>query len=119
MTIDKDDLARIYDAISQFSDKVAERLSILEKSVDALDQQFATMFIAFAEQAVLIEGLVTQISFNTPEARESFTKTVAAKREEMLAVIKEGGIALADNDPEVAAALEELLAERESNSTSE
>lgn len=108
-----EDIARFYAILGTVSDKIAERMSIIERSTEALEKQFANIVVGFAEQAVLIEALISQLSFSTDEERKAFDERKNAKRKEMLSVLREGGMAFADDDPEIAEALEQLLSDAE------
>ena len=92
-------------ALSRFSQKLEE----LENRIDAIDQQIATLIIGYGEQAVFMEALVAQIAFATDKERASFNESLTEARKKMLEVMRDASAAnLADEDPDLASAVENL-----------
>ena len=94
-----------------------DRLKNIEKSVEALEKQIATLVLGYGEQAVFMEALVAQIAYSTDEAREAFHNDVSKARKEMLEVMQSAskGI-LADEDQNIATAIADLAESKLFNS---
>ena len=76
--------------LTSMAEKIEERLREMDKSIESIEQQIATMVVGYGEQAVFMEALIGQINFAAPEAQKVFTYTLARSRREMLKVMKEG-----------------------------
>ena len=76
--------------LTSMAEKIEERLREMDKSIESIEQQIATMVVGYGEQAVFMEALIGQINFAAPEAQKVFTDTLARSRREMLKVMKEG-----------------------------
>lgn len=94
-----------------------DRLKNIEKSVEALEKQIATLVLGYGEQAVFMEALVAQIAYSTDEARKAFHNDVSKARKEMLEVMQSAskGI-LADEDQNIATAIADLAESKLFNS---
>lgn len=109
---------QVQDLIVAFAAKLETRFEELEKSIEKIEQQIATLILGFGEQAVNMEGLLAQLRFASPESQKIFMDTIAASRKQMLEVMKEGaGDLLAGESPGLASALENLAAEKLSDGT--
>lgn len=93
-----------------------DRLKNIEKSVESLEKQIATLVLGYGEQAVFMEALVAQIAYSSDEARTAFHNDVAQARKEMLEVMQSAskGI-LADEDQNIATAIADLAESKLSN----
>lgn len=100
---------------SQFEDRIVQ----LSKDVEAIEKQIASLVVAYGEQAVFMEALVAQIAFASDEQREMFNKDVSEARKQMLDVMKNASEGfLADDDPQLAAAISGLVDEQSSGPNS-
>lgn len=115
------DLTYVKNIVSRYVEMIEkglnERMEIMERSIEAIEKQIATLSVAFGEQAVLIEALVGQIKYSDKGEREEFHNTIKEKREEMLGVMKQGAAALFGEDSAVTAAMEELVSEDSADQT--
>lgn len=104
---------QVQELIIAFAAKIESRFSDLEKTIEKIEQQIATLILGFGEQAVNMEGLLAQIRFSSPESQKVFMDTIAESRKKMLEVMKEGaGDLLAGESPGLASALEDLASKK-------
>ena len=75
-----------------------EELELFEKKLEAIEQQVATITVGFAEQAVLVEGLISQLEFETEERQIAFKDKVLATRDLMLETLEYTADVLEDGD---------------------
>ncbi len=96
-----------------------DRLKTIEKSIESLEKQIATLVLGYGEQAVFMEALVAQIAYSSDEARAAFHNDVSQARKEMLEVMQSAskGI-LADEDQNIATAIADLAESKLSDSES-
>jgi hypothetical protein len=114
---EKDDLTLFRDEMHQLmmalSDKFETRLQEMEKAVDNVEKQIATLIVGYGEQAVFMEALIAQINFASPEAQKAFTDNVSENRKKMFQVMKEGasGI-LGPENQDLASAIEDVAGQK-------
>lgn len=109
---------QVQELLVAFAAKLETRFDDIEKSIEKIEQQIATLILGFGEQAVNMEGLLAQLRFASPESQKIFMDTIADSRKKMLEVMKEGaGDLLAGESPGLASALENLAAEKLSDGT--
>jgi len=101
---------------AQFDAKIDQ----LDKTMEAYEKQLAVLATGFAEQAVFIEALIAQIQFSTVNERKSFHDNVSEARKKMLNIMKEGvnGI-VADDNPRLAAAIENVVNSKSADTTAQ
>lgn len=107
------------DVMTGIHAQTEDRLKIIEKSIESLEKQIATLVLGYGEQAVFMEALVAQIAYSSDEARAAFHNDVSQARKEMLEVMQSAskGI-LADEDQNIATAIADLAESKLSNSES-
>ncbi|CAB4143771.1 hypothetical protein UFOVP784_231 [uncultured Caudovirales phage] len=99
--------------LTSMAEKLEERLQQMDKSIESIEQQIATMVVGYGEQAVFMEALIGQINFAAPEAQKVFTDTLARSRREMLKVMKEGADGfLVGDDENLSTAIKDLVDEK-------
>jgi len=105
------------DTIKGLSSQVIDRITKLEDQIETFEKQIATLVLGYGEQAVFMEALVAQLAFATDEARKQFQEDVSRARKDMLEVMNDAskGI-LADEDPNLAAAIADLAESKLSDS---
>lgn len=109
---------QIESIILAVANKMDERLNEYELRIDQIEKQIASLVVGFGEQAVFMEALLSQVAFNSDEARKAFNDSLAESRKQMLTIMKEGANDfLGSTDPELASAVESLASEKLSNST--
>lgn len=102
-----------HDSFTGLFAQVQDRFEKLEKSVEDLEKQMATLVLGFGEQAVFMEALVAQIAFATDEARAKFHDDINAARKSMLEVMRDASDGfLADDHENLAAALGDLAEQK-------
>lgn len=103
------------DVINSFAEKIQE----LDNRIESIDKQIATLIVGYGEQAVFMEALVAQLAFATDDQRKSFNDSLNEARKKMLEVMRDASATnLADEDPNTAAAVEELVAQKLSETES-
>lgn len=91
----------------------------IEKTVESLEKQLATLILGYGEQAVFMEALVAQLAFASDEARSAFQKNVAEARKEMLEVMQNASKGLlADQSENFTTALTDMAESKLSDSDS-
>lgn len=96
---------------------ISDRISEIEQRIDLHDQQMANLIIGYGEQAVFMEALVAQLAFANDEQRSNFNESLSEARRKMLEVMQDASANnLADEDANLASAVENLAAEKLSNS---
>ena len=96
--------------LTSMAEKIEERLHEMDKSIESIEQQIATMVVGYGEQAVFMEALIGQINFAAPEAQKVFTDTLARSRREMLKVMKEGADGfLVGDDENLSTAIKDVV----------
>ena len=114
---EKDDLSLFRDEMHQLmialSDRFENRLQEVEKLVEDVEKQIATLVVGYGEQAVFMEALIAQINFASPEAQKAFTDNVSENRKKMFQVMKEGasGI-LGPENQDLASAIEDVAGQK-------
>ena len=100
----------VHQVILALSDKFESRLQEVEKAVEDVEKQIATLIIGYGEQAVFMEALIAQIRFASPDAQKAFSDNLAESRKSMLNIMKEGasGI-LAPENQDLASAIEDVV----------
>jgi hypothetical protein len=107
------------DSITGLYAQFQDRFQSLEKSVEDLEKQMATLVLGYGEQAVFMEALVAQVAFGTDEARTKFHEDINAARRSMLEVMRDASTGfLADDNQNLAAALGDM-AEQKLSDTAE
>lgn len=95
------------------NENVKDSLSNLNTRVESLEKQMATLVLAYGEQAVFMEALVSQISFASEQAQKSFHETLKEARKSMLEVMKDGAQNLVvPSDPIVGQAIVDMASEK-------
>jgi hypothetical protein len=88
-----------------------EELDLFGKKLDALEQQVATITVGFAEQAVLVEALISQLEFETEERQLAFKDKVLSTRDLMLETLEYTADVLEDGDTGTEQPLEDVATE--------
>jgi len=102
--------------LTEMASKFESRLQEVEKSIENVEKQVATLVIGYGEQAVFMEALLGQINFASPEAQESFAKTLSSSRKEMLNIMKEGADGLlGESEKDLASAIKNMADQKLSN----
>lgn len=106
--------------LTEMANKFESRLQEVEKSIENTEKQVATLVIGYGEQAVFMEALLGQLSFASTEAQESFAKTLASARKEMLKIMKEGADGLlGDSEKDLASAIKNMADQKLSDTSKE
>lgn len=110
-------ITKLFQDVAQgFYVAIADRVNTLEKSLEAIEKQVATLILGYGEQAVFMEALIAQMAFATDEAKNAFHENISKSRKEMLEVMQSAskGI-LADENPNTAAALADMAESKLNN----
>lgn len=92
---------------------VQNSFSDLDNRIESLEKQMATLVLAYGEQAVFMEALISQISFASEQAQKSFHETLKEARKSMLEVMKDGAENLvAPSDPILGQAIVNMASEK-------
>jgi hypothetical protein len=100
--------------------KFDSKLDELDKTMESYEKQMAVLATGFAEQAVFIEALIAQVQFSSSEERKSFHDSVAEARKKMFEIMKEGANGVvADDNPRLASAIEDVVNSKSSDTPSQ
>lgn len=107
----------VEEIVLALANKFEARLQEVEKSLEDVEKQIATLIIGYGEQAVFMEALIAQINFSSLEAQKVFTSNVSENRKKMFQAMKEGapGILGPENE-DLASAVTNLADKKLSNS---
>lgn len=95
--------------LTEMADKFEGRLQDVEKAIENVEKQVATLVVGYGEQAVFMEALLGQLHFASPEAQQSFAKTLASARKDMLNIMKEGADGLlGESEKDLASAIKNM-----------
>lgn len=107
-----------HDSMSGIYAQMVDRFEKVEKSIEDLEKQVATLVLGYGEQAVFMEALVAQIAFAGDEARKQFHQDINAARRSMLEVMRDASTGfLADDNENLAATITDLVEQKLSNPT--
>lgn len=96
----------------------AKSLQELEERVEKIDQQIATLVLAYGETAVFLESLVGQMAFASPEAQKAFHDSLNQNRRSMVEVMQNAAEGfLGDDSPGVGSALSDMAKQKLSDPT--
>lgn len=99
--------------------KFDSKLEEFDKTMESYEKQLAVLATGFAEQAVFIEALIAQIGFASPDERKLFHDNVSEARKKMFEIMKEGANGVvADDNPRLASAIEDVVDSKSSDTTS-
>jgi hypothetical protein len=108
----------VNDIVLAMAAQFDSKLEKLDKTMEAYEQQIATLATGFAEQAVFIEALLGQLNFASDEQKKNFHDSVHEARQKMFTIMKEGADGIVANDnPRLAAAIEDVVDSKSSNSS--
>ncbi len=100
--------------------KFDSKLEEFDKTMESYEKQLAVLATGFAEQAVFIEALIAQIGFASPDERKLFHDNVSEARKKMFEIMKEGANGVvADDNPRLASAIEDVVDSKSSDTTSQ
>lgn len=89
------------------------RFTEFEQKLEKVEQQLATLVLAYGESAVFLEALVGQIAFASQEAQESFHSSLSQSRKSMLEVMQSAADGfLGDEDPVIGSTLSNLAQQK-------
>ena len=63
------------------------RIEKIEKVIESIEKQIATLVVGYGEQAVFMEALIGQLVFATDEERKNFNTNLSQARKDMLEVM--------------------------------
>lgn len=93
------------------------RISEIEKNVESIEKQIATLVVGYGEQAVFMEALIGQLVFASDEERKNFNNNLASARKEMLEVMSNASETLLARDNQgLASAITDVVEEQSSSS---
>lgn len=108
----------INDVVLAMAAQFDTKLQALDKIMETYEKQIATLATGFAEQAVFIEALLGQLNFTTDESKKNFHDSVHEARQKMFNIMKEGADGIvANQNPRLASAIEDVVDSKSSNST--
>lgn len=89
------------------------RFNELETKIEKIEQQIATLTLAYGETAVFLEALVGQLAFASQEEQTNFHSNLAQSRKSMLEVMQNAAQGfLGDDSPVVGSTLSDLAEQK-------
>jgi len=105
------------DSIVLMKTNFDSRIEQIEKNIEAIEKQIATLVVGYGEQAVFMEALIGQLVFASDEERKNFNSNLANARKDMLEVMSSASKDLLASDNQgLATALADVVDEQSSNS---
>ena len=93
------------------------RFTEFEQKIEKVEQQLATLVLAYGETAVFLEALVGQIAFASTEAQKSFHDNLSQSRKSMLEVMQGAADGFLGNENPIAGATISDLVEKKLSET--
>jgi hypothetical protein len=92
------------------------RFQEIEKNIESIEKQIATLVVGYGEQAVFMEALIGQLVFASDEERKNFNSNLASARKDMLEVMSSASKDLLARDSQrLASAISNVVKEQPSN----
>jgi hypothetical protein len=89
------------------------RFSELEEKIEKIEQQIATLTLAYGETAVFLEALVGQLAFASEDQQKNFHSTLSESRKSMLEVMQSAAQGfLGDESPVIGSTLSDLAEQK-------
>lgn len=120
-SIEQSDVVKlIQDVLIGINAQYQTRFTELEAKIEKLEQQIATLVLAYGETTVFVESLVAQIAFASEDEQKRFTDSLAENRKSMLEVMQSAAEGFLGSDSPVAAStISNLVEQKLSDSSSD
>jgi hypothetical protein len=92
----------IQDILIGINTQYQARFKELEDKIEKIEQQNATLVLAYGETTVFVESLVAQLAFASEEEQNRFTQNLAENRKSMLEVMQSAAEGFLGSDNPVA-----------------
>ena len=92
----------IQDILIGINTQYQARFKELEDKIEKIEQQNATLVLAYGETTVFVESLVAQLAFASVEEQNRFTQNLAENRKSMLEVMQSAAEGFLGSDNPVA-----------------
>jgi hypothetical protein len=92
----------IQDILIGINTQYQARFKDLEDKIEKIEQQNATLVLAYGETTVFVESLVAQLAFASEEEQNRFTQNLAENRKSMLEVMQSAAEGFLGSDNPVA-----------------
>lgn len=103
----------VEDIYKRINSEIESQFNGIFKKIDSYEQQIATIVLAYGEQAVMMEALMAQIAFSSPEAQKAFYDQLAISRQQMLEVMNDASTGfVGSQDPGLGKAIGNLVKEK-------
>lgn len=103
----------IEDVLLSINTQYQVRFKELEDRFEKLEQQIATLVLAYGETSVFVEALVAQLAFASEDQQKSFTQNLAESRKTMLEVMQSAADGVVGSEsPVVGAAISDLVEQK-------
>jgi hypothetical protein len=110
----------IQDVLIGINAQYQARFTEFEAKIEKLEQQIATLVLAYGETTVFVESLVAQLAFATEEEQKRFTDNLSQNRKSMLEVMQSAAEGFLGSDSPVAGStISNLVEQKLSDSSSD
>lgn len=111
-------VSQVSESLNALAMNVQQTLDTIQQNVETIEETVASLVMGFAEQTVMIEAITGQLSLETPEEQEAFTRVIAEGRMAMLKLMQEHVDVVAESDSGSSESMEHLDDTDETSSTS-
>ncbi len=118
--IEQNDVVRlIQDVLIGINAQYQARFTEFEAKIEKLEQQIATLVLAYGETTVFVESLVAQLAFASEEEQKRFTDNLSENRKSMLEVMQSAAEGfLGSDNPVAGSTISNLVEQKLSDSSS-
>jgi hypothetical protein len=108
--------AQVQTLFVSLSNEIDKRLQLQAQSIEKIEEQFATLYVGFVEQAAVLEHIIVTIFADNAEAEKVFYENLDKARENFFNILKEGADSvLAPEDEQLAATIKNVVDKKLSN----
>jgi archaellum component FlaC len=106
------DLNHFYSKISttfeSFERYFEDQVKLIEARLEAIDKQIATLVVGYAEQAIFIDALMSQLENEPTDKQDAFRAKVQELRKTMMSVLDYTSDVLEDRATDIAGSMENM-----------
>ena len=106
------DLNHFYSKVSttfeSFERYFEEQIKLSETRIEAIDKQIATLVVGYAEQAIFIDALMSQIEDESKEKQDAFKAKVEQLRKTMMSVLDYTSDVMEDRIADIGGTMEDM-----------
>lgn len=103
----------IEDVLLSINTQYQVRFKEFEDRLEKIEQQIATLVLAYGETSVFVEALVAQLAFASEDQQKSFTQNLAESRKTMLEVMQSAADGVVGSEsPVIGSAISDMVEQK-------